>query len=198
MLKKIEDLIEKAKKLKERGLSTGEIADELNVSEETALWLLTTAKKDISPPSDIYIDWSTISVPIRLRNLALIMADIIQNVTDYIETVVGIAASGIPIATMVAEELEAELAIYYPRKLKSRTGSAKSAGFISENFAKVSGKKCVIVDDIISTGATLAETVDFLKKNDSNIICATVIIDKKGFNQINGVSVFSLLKVIRL
>ena len=44
-MKRIEDLFERAKKLKEKGLTTGEIADELNVSRETALWLLTKARE---------------------------------------------------------------------------------------------------------------------------------------------------------
>jgi len=197
-LGKIDDLIKRAKKLKEKGLTTGEIADELNVSEETTLWLLTKAKEDVVPPSDIYIDWSTIANPSRLRNIALIMADLIYDVSDDVEIVVGIATSGIPIATMVAEEIGSELAIYYPRKLKSEEKTIKVGGILSENFAKVEGKKSVVVDDIISTGSTLKETIEFLLERDSKVLCAVVMIDKKGIDQIDDVPILSLLKVIRL
>jgi len=197
-LRKIEDLIEKARKLKEKGLTTGEIADELNVSEETALWLLTKAKEDLTPPSDIYIDWRSLSNPIRLRNIAMVLSDLIYEVAEDVEVVVGIATSGIPIATMVAEEIGAELAIYYPRKLKFEKEKTRARGFLSENFARVEGKRCIIVDDIISTGSTLKETAEFLSEKDSKVLCVAVMIDKKGIEQINEIPVFSLLKVIRL
>ena len=39
-MKNIDDLIDRAAKLAEQGLSKGEIADELNVSRETARWLV--------------------------------------------------------------------------------------------------------------------------------------------------------------
>jgi len=197
-LRKIEDLIEKARKLKEKGLTTGEIADELNVSEETALWLLTKAKEDLTPPSDIYIDWRSLSNPIRLRNIAMVLSDLIYEVAEDVEVVVGIATSGIPIATMVAEEIGAELAIYYPRKLKFEKEKTRARGFLSENFARVEGKRCIIVDDIISTGSTLKETAEFLSEKDSKVLCVAVMIDKKGIEQINEIPVFSLLKVITI
>ena len=39
-MKNVDDLIASAAELAERGLSKGEIADELNVSRETASWLV--------------------------------------------------------------------------------------------------------------------------------------------------------------
>ncbi len=42
----IEDLIQKALELQSYGLVTGQIADELNVSRETVIWLLTRSKKE--------------------------------------------------------------------------------------------------------------------------------------------------------
>ena len=39
-MKNIDDLIDGAAELAEQGLSKGEIADELNVSRETARWLV--------------------------------------------------------------------------------------------------------------------------------------------------------------
>ena len=40
VMKNINDLIQKALELQQSGLSEGQIADELNVSGETASWLL--------------------------------------------------------------------------------------------------------------------------------------------------------------
>lgn len=58
---KIETLVERARRLKEKGLTTEEIADELNVSRETALWLITRVGE--TPPSDIYVEWRELTKP---------------------------------------------------------------------------------------------------------------------------------------
>jgi orotate phosphoribosyltransferase len=196
-MKRVEDLVERAKKLKERGLTTGEIADELNVSRDTALWLLTKARKDLTPPSDIYIEWQRIASAFRMRNLASIMADmILESVREEPEIVVGIATSGIPIATMVAEELSADLSIYYPRKLKSE--KAQASGVFSENYARVDGKKCVVVDDIITTGSTIKEVAEHIARKEAKVLCASVIVDKKGLAEIEDFPVLSMFKILRL
>ena len=199
-MSRIEGLIEKAKKMKERGLTTGEIADELNVSRETALWLLTKAREDITPPSDIYIELKTLSSsPYRVRNIAKSLADmIIEKIDETPEVVIGIATSGIPVATMVAEELDSDFGIYYPRKLKWEKGKQQMIGAMSENFAKADGKKCVAVDDIISTGSTIKEVSEYIKRREGKLLCASVIIDKKGIEEVDGAPVLSLFRIVRI
>lgn len=198
-MRRIEDLFERAKKLKEKGLTTGEIADELNVSRETALWLLTKAREDLAPPSDIYIEWRKISTPFRMRQMANIMVDMILKTIDQEpEVVVGIATSGIPLATMVAEELKADLSIYYPKKLKWEEDVKHVSGVFSENYAKIDGKKCVIIDDIISTGRTIKEVAEYIGKKDGKVLCASVIVDKRGLDTIDSIPIASVIKIIRI
>jgi orotate phosphoribosyltransferase len=198
-MRRIEDLVEKAKKLKEKGLTTGEIADELNVSRDTALWLLTKAREDLTPPSDIYIEWRRLSNPFRLRNIAGIMADmILEAIEEEPDVVVGVATTGLPIATMVAEELQADFSIYYPRKLKWEKDVKHASGVFSENYAKVDGRKCVVVDDIITSGSMIREVAEYVAKKDAKVLCASVIIDKKGIDEINGFPVLSIFKILRL
>ena len=48
----IDELVKKAMELRNKGLRSGEIADELNVSSETATWLLTRPTKEA--PKDIF------------------------------------------------------------------------------------------------------------------------------------------------
>lgn len=193
---KLESLVERAKKLKEKGLTTGEIADELNVSFETALWLLTRAK-DITP-SDIYIDWKGISKPSRMRYIALALTDMITERFDNVEIVVGVATSGIPLASMVAEELKADLSVYYPRKLKWESNEKHRGGVFSENYAKVDGRRCVIVDDIISTGSTVKEVAEGIEKMDGKVLCAAVVVNKLGVDEIGTVPVLSMFKITRI
>ena len=193
---KLESLVERAKKLKEKGLTTGEIADELNVSFETALWLLTRAK-DITP-SDIYIDWKGISKPSRMRYIALALTDMITERFDDVEIVVGVATSGIPLASMVAEELKADLSVYYPRKLKWESNEKHRGGVFSENYAKVDARRCVIVDDIISTGSTVKEVAEGIEKMDGKVLCAAVVVNKLGVDEIGAVPVLSMFKITRI
>lgn len=195
----IEDLIEKAKKLKEKGLTTGEIAAELNVSKETAMWLLAKAKKAEAPPSDVYVDLKNISSPFRMRCIASAMTDMIMEYIDgKPDVVVGVATSGIPIATLVAEELGADLSMYYPKKLKWEGKEQRVGGLFSENFAKVDEKRCVIVDNVITTGSTIKETAEQIRSKNGKVLCAAVIIDKKGIDEMEGFPVLSIFKIVRL
>ncbi len=195
----IEDLIEKAKKLKEKGLTTGEIAAELNVSKETAMWLLAKAKRAEAPPSDVYVDLRNIANPFRMKCIASAMTDMImERLNETPDVVVGIATSGIPIATLVAEELGADLSMYYPKKLKWEGEEQRVGGLFSENFAKVDEKKCVIVDNVITTGSTIKETAEQINKRGGKVLCAAVIIDKKGIDEMDGFPVLSIFRIVRL
>lgn len=193
---KIETLAEKARKLKEKGLTTEEIADELNVSRETAMWLLTRISE--TPPSDIYVEWRELTKPARLRYIAQAVADIIQTeVKEDVDVIVGIATSGIPLASMVAEELGCDLAIYYPRKFKVEDEKPRG-GILSENFARVTGKRCVIIDDIVSTGRSIKEAAEVIEANEGKAICAVVIVNKRGGKEIDSIPIFSMLKIVRI
>ncbi|MDD1741708.1 MAG: orotate phosphoribosyltransferase, partial [Methanotrichaceae archaeon] len=59
-------------------------------------------------------------------------------------------------------------------------------------------KECVIIDDVITTGRTLEETLEYLEKHGAEVNAIAVLLDKKGIEQISGVPVVSLLKVIRV
>ncbi len=195
-MRKLDDLVQRAKKLKEKGLTTGEIADELNVSRETAMWLLTQG--DVSP-ADIYVSWSSIAMNgERMGHIASIMVDMIEEVTSP-QVVIGVATSGVPLATLVAEELGCSLAIFYPKKLKwEQEEEERLEGVISENFARIDGKKCVVVDDVISTGRTIEDVAAYAKKREAKIQCACVIVDKQSRDRIAGIPVLSVFRIIRL
>lgn len=204
-MKTLDDLIKKAAELQASGLLTGQIADELNISRETATWLLAHGKKgDVAPPKDIYINWSGIGrSSLRLRYISQALADMIleslENSGSGVDVVVGIAMSGIPLAEMIAEELGVEFAAYHPDKQRwEGKETKKGRGTISQHFAGVEGKECVIVDDVITTGSTITEAVNTLEELKAKPTCIAVLTDKKGLDSVGGVPVNALLRVTRV
>ena len=202
-MKDIEDLIEKAVELQSNGLITAQIADELNVSRETVIWLLTRSKKEEKTPApkDISVNWSSIGKSAkRLHNISLALCDMVletlEKANAEVDVVVGIAANGIPLASMMAYELDADLAIYHRKG--HDTVKTDHRGIISRNFGSVAGKNCVIVDDVITTGSTSMEVIEQLREMNAKPRVVVVLVDKKGVDMIYNVPIQSLVRIARL
>ena len=205
-MKNVDDLIESAAELAEQGHSRGEIADELNVSRETASWLVERAQHTPSgrpqrprkQPQDVHVDWSTIGRDSkRLSYISQAMADLLQKHGEDIDLTVGIEKAGAPLATMVGHTLESDLATYTPRKHQWEEGDIeKLGGSFSRNFAQIRGRACYIVDDTITSGTTLTETVDAIREVGGDPVCCAVIVDKQGVEEIEDVPVYSLMQVV--
>jgi orotate phosphoribosyltransferase len=203
-MKNVDDLIAGAAELAGQGLSKGEIADELNVSRETASWLVERTGKgrhddepseDAGPP-DIHVDWSAIGRDSgRLSAIGGAMADLVDEPT--VDLTVGIEKAGVPLATVVARETDADLATYAPRKHQWEEGDlAEDAGTFSRNFAEIRGRECVIVDDTITSGTTMTETVEAVRNEGGDPVGCVVLADKRGIESIEDVPVVSLVQVI--
>ncbi len=211
-MRNVNDLIEKATELRNRGLRAGEIADELNISRETATWLLTRAKKEkeggapaAAAPQDIFIDWSTIGKSSsRLMLVATCIADMVEEVLNDLDTnvdaVVGIALSGVPMANVVAYQYGVELAVMHPGKHQAEEGGKhmQAQPTMSENYADVKGKRCVIVDDVITTGSTMEEAIKLIGDLGGETVAIAVMLDKRGAETIDGVPVRSLIRIGRV
>ncbi len=204
-MKTIDELTRKAIELQASGLLTGQIADELNISRETATWLLVHAKKGdaTAAPKDIYIDWSNIgrsSYRQRLIAGALLdmILDCVGETEEGIDVVVGVALSGIPLANLVADELGCEFTTYHPNKQRWEPESKEIKGTISQNFARVEGKNCILIDDVVTSGTTLKEAVNALEGLGAKPVAIAVLIDKKGIDDVSGVPLNALLRVTRV
>ena len=199
-------LIRRAQELRQHGFTTGEIADELNVSMDTARWLTLqkATEEKVESTGDFAINWKSIGGnSTRLNYVSGALTDLAL-VHGEADVVLGIAVSGIPFATTMAEFLEemagidASLAIFHPNKHRKDQDKTDDEGTISTNFGTVEGKKVIIVDDVITSGKTVREVIHTVKDHGGEPTCVTVLIDKAGLSEIEEVPIESLIKVSRL
>ncbi|MBR5954428.1 MAG: orotate phosphoribosyltransferase-like protein, partial [Methanobrevibacter sp.] len=164
-------LIQKAQELRQHGFTTGEIADELNVSMDTARWLtLQKAEEEkVDAPVDFAINWNSIGGnSTRLSYVSGALSDMALSHGEA-DVVLGIAVSGVPFATVMADFLEdmsgvdTSIAIFHPNKHRKDQDKTDDEGTMSTNFGNVEGKKVVIVDDVITSGKTVREVIHTVK-----------------------------------
>src|SRR6266496_2560044 len=109
----LEELAKKALELKERGMSTYEIADELKVQADTVVWLLLHGKDGVKTRDayDVYVNWNPIGSSVRrLTLVGRAMADMVreaveQGLMEEPEVVDGIEAGGMARGLIVARWL---------------------------------------------------------------------------------------------
>jgi len=199
-MRKIGDLIDKAQELKERGMRIGEIADELNVSRQTADWLVSHAGEEeeggVAAPEDLFVDWSPVgSDAAMLRDISSALTHLVDDEPD---AVVGVAMSGLPLSTEVASNLESSLAVFHPKKRHWEPGSEEVKGAISSNFLDPEGLSVVIVDDIVTTGTTASEAVSALEAKGCEVQAVVVLVDKSGQDYVEEVPLKALMRVGRV
>lgn len=182
----------------------------MNVSRETASWLVERSgagseTADVSAPTratggpaDIHVDWSAIGRDSnRLTHMGAAMADMLGKHGDDVDLTIGIEKAGAPLATTVAAELDTDLGTYAPRKHQWEEGDIEDlGGTFSRNFAQIRDRECYIVDDTITSGTTMRETVEAIEKEGGEPVACIVLADKQGIDEIEGIPVYSLLKVI--
>jgi orotate phosphoribosyltransferase len=220
-MKNVDDLIESAAELAAQGFSKGEISDELNVSRETASWLVdrggsTTgggrdgaeraATGETTDLADIHVDWSALGRDsTRLSHVGSALADLLAGSdpgreAEDIDLVIGIEKAGTPLATTVAIEIGADLGTYAPRKHQWEEGdiAEQEGGGFSRNFADIRDRECYVIDDTVTSGTTLAETIDAIESEGGTPVAGAVLVDKQGLEELRGVPIHSLLQVLRM
>ncbi len=207
-MKNVDDLMESAAALAEQGLSRGEIADELNVSRETASWLVersdasaaSTAPEQPGGPHDIHVDWNAIGRDSkRLSYVGTAMADLLSKRGEEVDLTIGVEKAGAPLATTVSRELDTDLGTYAPRKHQWDDDDIEElGGAFSRNFADIRGRDCYVVDDTITSGTTMTETIEAIRSEGGTPVACVVLVDKKGVEELEGVPVYSLVQVIRV
>ena len=202
----LDELIQKARMLLSEGHSPGQIADELSLSMETVTWLL-TQQKGSAIPKDVHIDWTAVSGQGPLLDAMAMMllkgyyaslgeGEGGEGYSERFPTLaVGIAISGIPLATLIAVEEDIRLAIYHPAKHSTQD---PPMGSISGNFASVTGERCIVIDDVITSGNTMQDVIKYLRRHGATPVAIWVIFDKRGLRDVDGVPVYSLFRISRI
>jgi orotate phosphoribosyltransferase len=127
------------------------------------------------------------------------MADLLSKQGEAVDLTVGIEKAGAPLATTVARELDTDLGTYAPSKHQWDDDNEETAdGSFSRNFAQIRDRDCYVVDDTVTSGNTMTETVEAIKQQGGNPVACVVLADKRGVEEIQGVPMYSLLQVIRV
>ena len=191
----VDELRAKVQQYRSNGLNTQQIADELSLSQTTIQWLSTEkySNNTVSDdrPTDVQVGWRSIAVKAsRIEAISYIFADIIEEeIGDEVDTIVGISINGIPFAQAIAGQLDLDLAV-------SRSISEEEGAHISEIFANVSGKRVVVVDDVVSSGTTLKKTINNLRNAGADVRLCLVLANKSEVNALEGVPLRGLVRVV--
>jgi len=191
----IEKMTTKAKEFKEKGQSNREISHEMHLSQATVEWLLAKQASenfDEAPPPDVKVGWRTIGVSgFRIQAIAEIMTDVIleeqDNLGFELDMVAGVTNNGIPLATIVSDLLGIDFGMIRP----SREGTQIN---YASNYAGLKGKNIVLIDDVVSSGLTAEEVIEFVRKKEGVPVLTVVLINKKADDKIDNVPLRALIR----
>jgi|TARA_B110000263_G_scaffold6653_1_gene5740 orotate phosphoribosyltransferase len=191
----LDNMAKKAKELKEKGHANREISQEMHLSQATVEWLLAKQATDNfneQLPPDVKVGWRTIGVSgSRINSIAEIMADVILEEQEKqgfeFDMVAGLTNNGIPLATMISDLLGVDFGMIRP----SREGTEIN---YASNYAGLEDKHIILVDDVISTGSTAKEAINFIRESKGNPVLTMVLINKKADNVIENVPLRALIR----
>lgn len=191
MTSSVDDLRASVDEYRTKGLNTQQIADEMSLSQTTIKWLSSGGVGSEDRPEDIRVGWRSIAVrSSRIEAISYVFCDIMEEeIGDEVDTIVGISINGIAFAQAIGGQMDLDIAI-------SRSISDDGGGHISEVFADVAGKRCVVVDDVLSGGTTMAKTVSNLRAAGAEVKLCMVLANKSHRNEIEGVPLRGLVRVV--
>jgi orotate phosphoribosyltransferase len=135
--------------------------------------------------SDTYFQSALVlQYPHEAEKLAEALADKALAEAPEIDVVVSPAMGGIIIGQEVAAQIGCR-AIFTERvdgKMALRRG-----------FSVENGEKCLVVEDVVTTGLSTREVIDAIKVLGGNVVAAASLVDRSGGKADLGVALFSLL-----
>lgn len=128
--------------------------------------------------TDRYFDIRTvISYPDLLNRITLLMASRIREYTRHNQMnipdrICGVSYAGIPLATSIASHTK--IPNMFIRKERKSHGTSK----LVEGMYR-SGDRCILIDDVITTGSSLDENINVLQEHGLIVDVVLVFIDRR-------------------
>ncbi len=188
----VDELRKTVANLKNEGLNSQQIADELSLSQDTIAWL-SSSNEGQERPQDVRIGWRTIGVrPIRTEAMATIFADVLLEEVgeEGVDSIVGISLNGILFANEIAKFLDTEVSIH--RNVDGGPGQ----GSLSNKYGQVNGKRIAIVDDVLSSGTTMRNTISMMREMGAEVALCMVLVNKTPLNEIEEVPLRGIIRAV--
>ncbi len=188
----VDELRKTVANLKNEGLNSQQIADELSLSQDTIAWL-SSSNEAQEQPQDVRIGWRTIGVrPIRTEAMATIFADVLLEEVgeEGVDSIVGISLNGILFANEIAKFLDTEVSIH--RNVDGGSGQ----GSLSNKYGQVNGKRIAIVDDVLSSGTTMRNTISMMREMGAEVALCMVLVNKTQLNEIEEVPLRGIIRAV--
>ncbi len=127
---------------------------------------------------DRYIEkFQVLQWPERVAELCSLMADRARAASPQgIEVVVGPTTGGVILAYEVARQLGVRG--FFAEQVTDAAGGARRE--FRRGFAIEPGERVLLVDDVVTTGASLLEMVPLIEATGGELALATVIVDRSG------------------
>ena len=143
--------------------------------------------------SPYYIDLRrAYSNPSLFKLIVKSLLEVLKSIEKEFDIIVGIETGGIPIASVLSYTMGRPFA--YVRKGTKEHGTKKIVeGTINP------GDRCIIVDDVVTTGSSIARAVSILKNLSARVDYAVVFIDREqgAYELLSSMNV-KLLSVLRV
>ena len=107
-----------------------------------------------------------------------------SEIDSFFESMSGITTTG---ATIISDLLGVDFGMIRPSREGTETNFAS-------NYAGLKDKNIIIVDDVISTGSTTKEAINFVKESGGNPLLVMVLINKKADDNLAGIPLRALIR----
>jgi orotate phosphoribosyltransferase len=76
------------------------------------------------------------------------------------------------------------------------TDSGNGSGALSNKYGQVAGKKVAIIDDVLSSGATMSHTIKAIRDCGGDVGLVVVLVNKTTRNEIDGVPLRGIIRAV--
>jgi hypoxanthine phosphoribosyltransferase len=118
-----------------------------------------------------YINWT------EYGNLADALAEKLRSQGEQYDLIIGIARGGIPVAMVVSDHLNVKLDIINVKSY-SGIGEREKPRILTTLTESISGKRVLLVDDLVDQGDTVATVTAFLRTQNPALLKTAVLFRK--------------------